>query len=581
MNYWAKTREELISELEKLQQKHDSLTELYNKDIILRKQTEKDLIKQKNFLEQLFMQSYISTQVLDSEGWCKRVNPKLSEIFGVKPKDIEGRIYNIFKDKAVIEGGVIPYLEDVFYKGKTAEWEIFFDIGLAADSQNIEVYKKRQVWFYNWAFPIFDKAGNLTNVIIQHLDITDRKKAELLLKEKTEEIEAQNEEYIQINEELLVAKEKAEESNRLKSAFLANMSHEIRTPMNGILGFAELLKKSDLTGGQQQKFIEIIEKSGERMLNIIDDIVDISKIEAGLIKVSISETDINEQIEYVYTFFKPEAESKGIKFSYKNEINPEEAIIRTDSEKIYAILINLLKNAIKYTEEGSIVFGCQKKGRKIEFFVKDTGIGIAKERQQAIFERFVQSDIADTQARQGAGLGLSIAKAYLEMLGGKIWVESEAGKGSIFYFTIPNIAKPANKKAVDDVFPPESEQQQNTLKILITEDDEVSDFLITEILRENNDNLLHAKTGVEAIEACRNNPDIDLVLMDIQMPEMDGYEATRQIRKFNKDVIIIAQTAYGLSGDKEKSVEAGCNDHISKPITKDKLLMLIQKHFNK
>jgi len=235
--------------------------------------------------------------------------------------------------------------------------------------------------------------------------------------------------------------EKAELSDKLKTAFLANMSHEIRTPMNGILGFAELLKQPNLSGEEQQEFIEIIEKSGARMLTIINDIIDISKIEAGLMKLDIKEVKIDDITDFIYDFFKPETEKKGLVLTYKNSLLPEECIVKTDHAKIEAILINLVKNAIKFTHNGTIEFGVNRKNNrespKLEFYVKDTGIGIPKERHEAIFERFIQADINDKYAYQGAGLGLSISKAFVEMLNGKIGVESEMGKGSIFYFTIP------------------------------------------------------------------------------------------------------------------------------------------------
>lgn len=279
-------------------------------------------------------------------------------------------------------------------------------------------------------------------------DISEHKRAERLLQEKNEEIAAQNEEMAAQNEELSqanlelsAAREKAEEGDRLKSAFLANMSHEIRTPMNGIIGFAELLKQPGLSGDKQQEFIEIIEKSSKRMLNIINDIVDISKIEAGMMKTDIVETNINEQIGDIYTFFKPEAEAKGIRLSIKKPLPAKEAIIKTDSEKLYAILTNLVKNAIKYTLEGTIELGYYLKKDSesgvLEFYVKDTGVGIPKERQEAIFDRFIQADITNKMAHQGSGLGLAITKAYLEMVGGQIRVESEVDKGSTFYFTLP------------------------------------------------------------------------------------------------------------------------------------------------
>jgi signal transduction histidine kinase/ActR/RegA family two-component response regulator len=382
--------------------------------------------------------------------------------------------------------------------------------------------------------------------------------------------------------ELTIAKEKAEESDRLKSSFLANMSHEIRTPMNGILGFAELLKSPDLKGERQQKYIEIIEKSGMRMLNIINDIVDISKIEAKLMDVFMSETNINEQIEYIYVFFKPEIEGKGLQISCYKPLPDEEAIVNTDREKIYAVLTNLVKNAIKYTIEGSIEIGYEKKETSLEFFISDTGIGIPEDRQKSIFDRFVQVGTNYTITQEGAGLGLSISKAYVEMLGGKIWVDSIEGKGTTFYFSIPYISERLKKEFIENVEVAGTIVNKAAngpgLKILIAEDDEVSKMFITELINPFSEEIIYANSGTEAVQACQNNTGIDLVLMDVRLPEMNGYQATRQIREFNKDIIIIAQTAYGLSGDREKALEAGCNDYISKPINNKELVRLIEKY---
>ena len=392
-----------------------------------------------------------------------------------------------------------------------------------------------------------------------------------------ERIEDLNIYSIQLKE----AKEKAEESDRLKSAFLANMSHEIRTPMNGILGFTQLLKEPNLTHEEQQDFIRVIEKSGERMLNTLNDIVDFSKIESGITKVDIKETNINKQIEFIYKFFKPEVESKGITFSVKNNQPTKEAIINTDNEKVYGILTNLVKNAIKFTDEGSIEIGYEKKGEYLEFYVKDTGVGIPKKNMGIIFERFRIGSESLDRLYEGSGLGLSISKSYVEMLGGRIWVESEEGKGSTFYFTIPcnnefDAIAIKNAVSTEDIG-----VQMKNLKILVVEDDETSYKYFGALLQKNIYDVLYAKTGLEAVSACHNNPDIDLILMDIRMPVMDGYEATHQIREFNKEVIIIAQTAYVLSDDRGKSIEAGCNDYISKPINKTLLYELIKKYCNK
>ena len=394
--------------------------------------------------------------------------------------------------------------------------------------------------------------------------------------------------------ELLDAKDQAEQSDRLKSAFLANMSHEIRTPMNGILGFAELLKQPGLKGEKQQEYLRIIEKSGERMLNIINDIVDISKIESQQMKVSVTVTNVNEKIEYIHTFFKPETDNKGIKFHFKNGLPEIEANVVTDKEKIYAILTNLVKNAIKFCDKGSIEIGYNligdsgrdkaclfsTKPTELQFYVKDTGVGIPKNRQEAIFDRFVQADIADKRAFQGAGLGLSISKAYVEMLGGKIWVESEVGKGSTFYFTLPYQTELEEETAnTTFISVAEAENQIKKLKILIAEDDEVSEKLLEKVVRKFSQKVFKAKNGYEAVAVCHNNPDIDLILMDIKMPGIDGYEATRQIRQFNQNVIIIAQTAFALTGDLENAMTVGCNDYMAKPIGKVQLHMLIHKYF--
>ena len=386
-------------------------------------------------------------------------------------------------------------------------------------------------------------------------------------------------------EQLRQAKEKAEESDRLKSAFLANMSHEIRTPMNGILGFANLLKEPGLIGEKQHEFIGIIEKSGKRMLNIINDIIDISKIEAGLMKLDINESNVNEQIEYIYTFFKPEAESKGLKLSFKNTWPAKDVIIETDSEKLNAILANLVKNAIKYTKKGSIELGfnlkTDTKPGELEFYVRDTGIGIQKDRLDAIFDRFMQADIANEMAHQGAGLGLAITKSYVEMLGGKIWVESKAGKGSTFYFNLPYNTETTEEANERQPEPSLINETVSKLKILVAEDDEFSQMLLEETVKMFGKEVLIARTGVEAVEACRNNPDIDLIMMDIRMPVMDGYKATKQIREFNKEVVIIAQTAYGLRGDREKSIESGCTDYLAKPVNENELQAMVQKYFGK
>lgn len=384
------------------------------------------------------------------------------------------------------------------------------------------------------------------------------------------------------NAELKRALEKANEYERLKVAFFANLSYEIRTPMNGILGFTALLKKPKITDEQQQKYINVIEKSGERMMHVINDLIEISRIESGQTAVSLAPTNINEQIEIIHALYRNEAERKGLKINYVCGLPTEAAIISTDREKINTVLMNLLRNAIKYTQEGRIDFGYEKNDDQIVFFVKDTGIGISGEKLTRIFNRFERHEKEGERQFEGAGLGLSISKAYLEMLGGKIWAESEENSGSAFYFSIPYVSMKeesgvvAYKTSLNNV-----NEQADKLKILIAEDDMATVMLLTVMLEDYIEELYHVANGLEAIEMCQQHPDIDLILMDIKMSKMDGYEAVRHIRQFNKEVVIIAQTAYVLNDDRARSLKAGCNDYITKPINREALLELINKHKNK
>ncbi len=385
-------------------------------------------------------------------------------------------------------------------------------------------------------------------------------------------------------DDLVIAKEKAQESDRLKSAFLANMSHEIRTPMNGILGFAQLLKNQELSGEQQKKFIGIIEKSGHRMLNIINDLINISKIESGQMEILLSEVNVNEQMHFLYDFFSPELQKKNKAVHLNKDIPDKPVIISTDQEKLVAILTNLLKNAVKFTDQGMIRFGYLSAPSHLEFYVSDSGIGIPKDKQQTIFERFIQADLSVAGPYEGAGLGLSIAKAYIELLGGRIWVESREDQGSTFRFTLPVINVISQNKEQGGIEIPDtgseahSDKASKLLKVLIVEDDEASDMLLSMSLEKLSREIIHVKSGRDAVEKCLENKDIDIIFMDIKMPGISGYEATREIRKFNQDVIIIAQTAFAMAGDREKALAAGCTDYLSKPIRKASLLEVIGKH---
>jgi len=402
--------------------------------------------------------------------------------------------------------------------------------------------------------------------------VTERTK---LLVDRNNDLEEQIKQRKEVEKKLYHAKEKAEESDRLKSAFLSNMSHEIRTPMNGILGFVDLLQMPDISTDDQQKYLEVVTQSGKRLLNTINDIIEISKIESGQTQLNLSSKNLNEILTFQYQFFKPEADSKGLELLII-PIEPDITIV-TDINKFESILMNLIKNALKFTKSGRIEFGGNIANNKILLYVKDTGQGIPQNRLNHIFNRFEQAELNINRGHEGSGLGLSIAKAYSEILGGELWVKSEVGLGSTFFFdmdyNLPKIKNSDVENKKEDI----KSEIGNPL-ILIAEDDEVSFSLMKAILSKEKCRFIWVENGKLAIEKCQENINIDLILMDLKMPVMDGLEATRQIRSFNKDIIIIAQTAYAIEGDKEKAIEAGCNDYISKPISSELLLKKIRKY---
>jgi PAS domain S-box-containing protein len=383
----------------------------------------------------------------------------------------------------------------------------------------------------------------------------------------------------EIERELRNAKESAEQSDRLKSAFLANMSHEIRTPMNGIIGFADVLRSTKVSAEEQDHFLAIIEESGARMLKIINDIIDISKIEAGHVKLHAELTNIDQQLNYLYTFFKPEAEHKGLSYCCETAVGSEEVSIITDSEKLYAILTNLIKNAIKYTERGQITVGYTLRQNEIEFFVADTGVGIPQEQLAHVFERFTRIEDARLANTEGSGLGLSIAKAYVKLLGGKIWVKSKENEGSTFYFTIPLLSVDQQKSKVSAVEAGNIPQPRN-LKILIVEDDTASELLLKTYVEDLSREILICRDGLHAVDLCKSTPDIDLILMDVKLPVMSGYEAVGQIRKFNKEVKVIAETAFAVAGEYDYAMRAGCDGFLTKPLTRKRLIREIERCLN-
>lgn len=385
----------------------------------------------------------------------------------------------------------------------------------------------------------------------------------------------------QLESELIKAKEKAEESDKLKTAFLANMSHEIRTPMNGILGFAEMLNDDHLGEGNRKKYVEIINNNGKMLMNLIDDVIDFAKIEAGEIRILQQDFSLNALLSQIHASFLSESlkkERDNLKLRIKKALSNEDCFLLSDPNRLRQILMNLVGNAFKFTKEGLIEFGYDlpKKGF-IEFFVKDTGIGIPQEKLNLIFERFVQVDYSRSRKYGGSGLGLAISKGFVELLGGKMWATSKENEGSVFYFTIPY--KPAPKKIREEIETkkPRTDYNWEGKLFLIAEDDTFSFKLLEGFLKKTNASILHAEDGVQAVDICKKNPEIDLVLMDVQMPEMNGIEATRLIKIARKDLPVIAQTANAIAEERQKCFEAGCDDFVTKPINISELFLKIDR----
>ncbi|WP_321321422.1 response regulator [Labilibaculum sp.] len=388
-----------------------------------------------------------------------------------------------------------------------------------------------------------------------------------------------------LTEALIAAKEDAEKSDRIKSTFLASMSHELRTPLNAVIGFSELINENS-NMKNILNFNKIINKSGNNLLALIEDLFDISLIETGDIRIENEPFSIQSMLDEVQFIIKNERLILG-KEEIKLKMNTNQGniypILNSDQNRIKQVLLNLLKNALKFTNSGSVEFGCyayiQNQIPMLKFYVTDSGIGIPADKQELIFEVFRQVDESQTRTYGGTGLGLTICKRLINLLGGEIWVESEIGKGASFFFTIPVYLEDAKQIHTNGTF-----QQKLNLKgktILIAEDDDSSYSYLAEILGKENAKCIRAKNGREAVDYCKKIEKIDLLLMDINMPVMNGYEATKLIKNIKPELPIIAQTAYAMSGDREKILSTGCDLYLSKPVGKNTLLDAINKCLNK
>ncbi|HLO60849.1 MAG TPA: response regulator [Bacteroidales bacterium] len=489
----------------------------------------------------------------DATGAILTANPAAERILGLSIEQLKSRTSFNSEWKSIHEDGTE-------FPGEEHPALQALNSGLPVKDVIMGVYnpsKNEQVWILISAIPQFNNSDEKPNgVYTTFTDITELKNTEYELKK---------------------AKEKAEESDRLKSAFMANMSHEIRTPMNGVLGFAELLKRPALSEETRLKYAQVIEMSGKRMLSIINDLIDISRIEAGLIEVKNEKTNIRGLLNELLLLFTPESQNKGITLASQVDLPKQEFIIDTDKTKLGQILTNLIKNALKFTERGGqIELGCRlQNGMNLLFFVKDTGVGIRKDLQEKIFERFRQ--VETTNPQDGIGLGLAISKAYVELMGGKMYVESEPGIGSIFSFSLPC-------QIDEEFFQGETHETQVNLipclNVLIAEDDEISYLFLKESLKQRNIVTCRAKNGLDAVNMIKNSDNINLVLMDIKMPIMNGIDAIKEIKKIKPKTPIIAQSAFATEKEVSSTIEAGSDDYITKPVDINKLVKKISTFVN-
>lgn len=546
--YGKKTPMETVSQLVTLNGKHVILST--SRDITERKHAQQAIVQSERRLKKMIHKSPLPIVITDVKQNIEYFNDKFIELFEYTLDDIKTSDdwYNsCFPDQKYREE-VKNTWQEAIAKAKKDHT----DIGKQEFHMTIKNGETRHCEFFMVPFD--------TSSMIIINDIS---------------------EIISTQKELVQAKEKAEESDQLKSAFLANMSHEIRTPMNGIIGFADMLRRPDRTAAQSDTYINIIYKSSNQLLKIINDILDISKLDSGQTFIKETKCFLNVILDELYTqFSKENSADDGIDFIVNKTLSNEASFVITEDRKLRQILSNLLNNAFKFTSSGFIEYGYHLLDDNfLEFYVKDSGIGIQKKKQEIIFERFRQVEETFSRKYGGTGLGLAISKGFVELMGGKIRMETKEDKGTTFFFTIPykpvnndiSIVKKAKKKSYkwDDKL------------ILVVEDDETNFKYIEAALKPTKVKILHTISGNKAIELSLRNPTINLVLMDLRLPDINGLEATQSIKKMRDNLPIIAQTANAFREDRNKSIEAGCDDFIAKPFDENKLLDTINKYLDK
>ncbi len=515
-------------------------------DISKRKEAEQEIKKQSDFLNYLFDYSLDSIAILDKDYNFIRVSNAYAKSDEKQPGDYIGKNhFEMYPTDFILEADAVKTSKQIYYQLARP-----FVYPQAPD---------RGTSYWDIAFvPVLNQTNEIELFILSMKNVTEQTLAKI---------------------ELIKAKEIAEESDKLKSEFLNNMSHEIRTPMNGILGFSDLLSKPNISEEKKKQFISIIQNSSKQLLRVIEDIIEISKLETKQVKLSESEFCINNTLFNLFSIFDMRAKENNLSLYLKKGLNDGDCYIKTDESKLNKILSNLLENAIKYTHQGYVELGynllTNNDISNLEIYVKDTGIGIKPENHNKIFHRFTQEEKELSAKSGGLGLGLSIAKENAELLGGNIRLESEKGKGSTFYVSLPYnpIINKTFQKAEEIIT-----YEENI--ILVAEDEEVNYLYLEALIEEEiagNIKILHAKNGSEAIQLSMN-PSVLLVLMDLKMPILDGFVATRRIKALRPDLPIIAQSAYATSNERSKAMNAGCSDFLTKPINENVFKAVIGKY---
>lgn len=569
----------------KIIKKTGSVCWISQKNLVIRN-TRKEIIALEGIITDITDRKIAEEKLIESEAQKEAIFNNFPHLAWLK--DSNGVYLSV--NEAFIEryGKGIDYIigktDEELYKPEIASKYREEDLKVIHTQKKLSIEERIDDMFWEtYKAPVFNYKNEVIGVTGIALNITRRVRNEEEIKDYSERLAVQNVKLKLVNEELKAAKEKAEEADRLKSAFLANMSHEIRTPMNAILGFATLLRDRKLDEVKRIEFINLINGNCRQLLHIISDIIDISKIEANQITLFKKDFNINKALRVLKQNFENQivAQKKKIGIVLKVGLSDEEAYIITDKVRLEQVLSNLLSNAIKFTDKGRIEVGYtyMDPQKDIIFYVKDTGIGLMPKQEEVIFERFRQVSSSYSKQYGGTGLGLSISKGLTEMLGGKIWVKSSFNKGSTFFISIPF---ERGLKVIQDTSLPVKKNYIWKNKVVLIVEDELHNYsLLENIIYPTKAKIIWVKNGNDAIQICKKRDDIDLVLMDVKLPDINGLEATKQIKKLRKDLPIIAQTAFAMPNDSEKCFNAGCDDYLAKPLAIDDILKKINYHIDR